>query len=413
MRVVSGRCGSILLLLLILIQIALPFPPVASADGGAPNLAYVSGSPPGISVIDVGQARVTKTIPVPGNPHTILLSLDGRYLYVTQPDRERVSVIATFTEQTICTAHIAGTPTLLALDQNENILYAAGNGATTVSALDPLTCALKHTFEVGSPVYGIALTSPGVGVSHITSNQLWVAGAQTLTIFDDYTGRSLSSVAIPGGPHYLSIPPGGDTVYVTTHQGTVDAVDIRTHTIHQLLSGGIFGPMDYDALSYEIYVPDAQHHLLDVLAPVDPSMTTLPREPEREIRLDAPPASVAITNDGQLGFVAFEGGKVAMLDLLDRQVAYTVSVGGTPQFIITGLYPTAIQPGRPGPSKGNPPLASRPPILLFPGLPVIVLVLVVILILQYRRAKHRGQVTTREQSRHIAMPGEQRSIDPR
>ena len=116
-------------------------------------------------------------------------------------------------------------------------------------------------------------------------------------------------------------------------------------------------------------------------------MTTLPQEPERVIRLDASPASVAITNDGQLGFVAFEGGKVAMLDLLDRQVAYTVSVGGTPQFIITGLYPTAIQPGQPGPSKGNPPLASQLPILLFPSLPVIALVLVVILVLQYRRAK--------------------------
>lgn len=95
MRVVSERCGSILLLLLM--QIALPLPPVAFADGGAPNLAYVSGSPSGISVIDVGQARVTRTLRVAGNPHTILLSLDGRYLYVTQPDREQVSVIAAFT----------------------------------------------------------------------------------------------------------------------------------------------------------------------------------------------------------------------------------------------------------------------------------------------------------------------------
>jgi hypothetical protein len=50
--------------------------------------------------------------------------------------------------------------------------------------------------------------------------------------------------------------------------------------------------------------------------------------------------------------------------------------------------------------------------LLFPGLLVIALVLVVILVLQYRRAKRRGQVTTQEQSRHMAMPGEQRSPEP-
>jgi hypothetical protein len=69
-----------------------------------------------------------------------------------------------------------------------------------------------------------------------------------------------------------------------------------------------------------------QRHLLDVLAPVNSSMTTLPEEPNRVIHLNFSPTSVAITNDGQLGFVAMRGGKVAMIDLLERQVIYTVSV---------------------------------------------------------------------------------------
>ncbi len=38
------------------------------ADGGAPNLAYVSGTSSGISVIDVGLAKVTRIFPNPGTP---------------------------------------------------------------------------------------------------------------------------------------------------------------------------------------------------------------------------------------------------------------------------------------------------------------------------------------------------------
>ncbi len=93
------------------------FPLRVHADGGAPNLAYVSGTPSGISVIDVLQGKVTKIISVAGDPHTILLSLDGRLLYVTQPGLGQVSVILAETGRPVCTARLPGEPAFLALDQ--------------------------------------------------------------------------------------------------------------------------------------------------------------------------------------------------------------------------------------------------------------------------------------------------------
>ncbi|MBV8821700.1 MAG: hypothetical protein JO123_02790, partial [Ktedonobacteraceae bacterium] len=53
--------------------------------------------------------------------------------------------------------------------------------------------------------------------------------------------------------------------------------------------------------------------------------------------------SVAITNDGRLGFVALENGEVVMLDLPARQIISTIKVGGHPRFVITGAYPALIQ----------------------------------------------------------------------
>ncbi len=111
--------------------------------------------------------------------------------------------------------------------------------------------------------------------------------------------------------------------------------------------------MDYDALTGEVYVPDERHHVLDVLTPITTSTATLPTEPNRLIPTDSAPTSVAITNDGLLGFVALQGGKVAMFDLIDRQLAFTVSVGGTPHFVITGLYPPTND-SAPTPTPGTP-----------------------------------------------------------
>lgn len=379
-----------LLILLVFTLLSFYCPPQAHADGGAPNLAYISGTPSGVSVIDVGQAKVTKTIPVAGDPHTILLSLDGRFLYVTQPALGQVAVIAAKTGQSICTTHLPGAPALLAIDTDTSTLYAAGNGAAQVSALDAATCAVRRTFKMESPVYGlaVALTAES-SLFGGTTNQLWVAGAHGLTVFDDQTGRVLGSVPLSGA-QYLSIPPG-EMVYVTTRQGSVDAVGLKTKEVHQILTGGIFGPMDYDAISSEVYVPDEQHNVLDVLSPIDPGTTTLPKEPERIIHTGVPPEAVAITNDGLLGFVALSGGKVAMLDLLERRFVYTLHVGGTPHFIITGLYPPS--------SEAIPPPAASPQqdsawrnlaIVVVYALAFVFLTLLFVLLWQLRKYRKKG-----------------------
>jgi len=122
MRRFLERYHWFLALQLVLILYCLPSFPRASADDGAPNLAYVAGTTSGVSVIDVGQAKVAKTITLAGDPHMILLSPDGRFLYATQPTLGRVAVIAAKTRQTVCTASLPGHPTVLALSLNAMVL---------------------------------------------------------------------------------------------------------------------------------------------------------------------------------------------------------------------------------------------------------------------------------------------------
>ena len=328
-------------ILLTLLSLAGLFSPLAHADGGAPQLAYVAGAAQGISIIDIAKRRVTGTMAVAGNPRTVLLSPDGHALYVTQPTLGRVSVITAKTGKTLCTVNLPGQPSLLALSLDATILYAAGQGDTSVRAIDPTNCTLQRSFATHEPIYGLAVTaSTAANATPSTPNQIWISGTTALTIFDA-NGLLLGSVPIAGGPQYISIP-GGFTAYVTTRQGTVVAVDLNSRrVIRTLLSGGQFGPMDYDANTGEVYVPDRQHNQLDVLAPITAGTTTLLREPARVFHLSSSPQAVAITSDGQLGFVALANGQALMLDVPGRSIVTSIAVGGTPHFIITGLYPPA------------------------------------------------------------------------
>src|SRR5579859_3598393 len=149
------RCCFLCMLLLLLGL----FSPSVHADGGAPQLAYVAGAGQGISIIDIAQRRVTGTIAVAGSPRTVLLSPDGQALYVTQPMLGRVAVIIAKTGKTLCTASLPGQPSLLALSLDATVLYAAGQGDTSVRALDPGSCAVQQTFETHEPVNGLAVTA--------------------------------------------------------------------------------------------------------------------------------------------------------------------------------------------------------------------------------------------------------------
>lgn len=353
----SGYRSCVVCLLFVLLG---AFPPSALADGGAPQLAYVAGAANGIGIIDIAKQRMTGSITVAGNPHAVLLSPDGSTLYVTQPALDQVAVIAAKQGKILCTASLPGQPSLLAFSLNTTALYVAGQGDTSVRALNPATCAVQRTFDTHEPIYGLAVTaSTAVDATPSTPNQLWITGPTGITIFEA-NGNLLGSVPIAAGPQYICWP-GGFTAYVTTRQGTIVAVDLSSRkVIRTLLRGGPFGAMDYDATTGEVYVPDEMSNQLDVLIPVTTSTSVMPLEPVRVFHLNGSPQSVAITSDGTLGFVALANGQAVMIDVPGRKIIASFAVGGTPHFIITGVYPPIASPASPSQSTGPLPSSSLP-----------------------------------------------------
>ncbi len=211
-----------------------------------------------------------------------------------------------------------------------------------MTAIDTATCAIQQTYQTNEDVGGLAVAATVTPDNEI-HNQLWITGTTTLTIITEQE-QQIERIPIPGGPRFLCLP-GGLTAYITTRQGSVVAVDMSSYQVFaQFLTGGNFGPMDYDATTGQIYIPDQQHNQIDILSPVHMGTLITPHEPERVLPLHSTPQSIAITSDGQLGFIALRSGQVSMLNVPEHQIIHTFAVGGTPQFIITGLYPPTTDP---------------------------------------------------------------------
>ena len=345
--------------------------PTAHADGGAPNLAYIAGGGNGVSVIDIAQQKVIQNITLGGDPAMLYLTLDGRYLYVAQPGLNKVSMLNTSTEAVVCSVTVPGQPSLMAFDPGVSMLYVAGNGASQITALAGNTCTIKKTIVTKGPVYGLGTAEVGQGPNGGTGNQLWFTTSTGLHVYTQ--PDKIQDIAVPGNPQYISIPPGA-TVYVTTRQGTLVGISLQTLQVTSpLLTGGDFGPMDFDAFTGEVYVPDRKQNVIDVLTPIYYG-SSIPREPSHVINVGVSPQSVAITADGNLGFFALTGGNVAMYDIPGKQLSNTFFVGGTPRFIITGLYPPIVRNSAQNNANGAPIPAAILTLLALGALLVLVII---------------------------------------
>ncbi|HEX7735072.1 MAG TPA: hypothetical protein VF458_09415 [Ktedonobacteraceae bacterium] len=380
-----GLSAALFIAALLIMLLFAPTVPLAHADGGAPNLAYVAGGGQGISVIDIGQQKVTGTLALDGTPTSLFLTLDGRYIYAAQPAQNKVSMIDTSSQKLVCSVSVPGQPSLLAFDAGVNLLYAAGNGTAGITAISSGTCIIKKTIPTNGPVYGLATAEVGSGPNGGTGNQLWFTTHNTLHVYTIDPDKT-RDIPIPGNPEYISIPPGV-TVYTTTRQGTIVAVSLQDlQPTAPLLQGGEFGPMDFDAFTGEIYVPDKKHQQIAVLTPIYFGGSTAPREPNHVIKVEAVPQSVAITGDGNLGFFALAGGKVAMFDIPGKTISTTFSVGGDPRFIITGLYPPAIRNSQQNTVSGSA-IPSNLLLWLAGGALLLLLVIALLLILSRRQRR--------------------------
>ena len=180
--------------------------------GAAAPKAYVGlFKDSAVAVLDTDTDRVVGTIPVPPGPHGLVVTPDGRKVYVSS------------------------------------------DGASTVSVIDTATDRVIGSIEVGATPHGVAISRDGgkVVVSGFGVNQALVIDTAT----DLVVGR----IAVPQ-PHNAAVSPDGRVAWVGSQaQGAAAlvAVDLDKQSVIATgeMRGGVFVASEVLAKHDENYVP--------------------------------------------------------------------------------------------------------------------------------------------------------------
>ncbi|HEY7346887.1 MAG TPA: hypothetical protein VH599_01115 [Ktedonobacterales bacterium] len=352
-RLTPFLLGLVLAPLLALTILAAGGAPEARADGGAPNLAYVSGTKDGVTIIDIASQQITGTVHLDGDPRGMVLSTDSRFLYVALAGKNDVAVIDARSKQVVNTYPTGPGPSSLALDLvDPSHLWVANSGGDTVTVLNPDSGKRLATIPVGQQPASITIAGPTSGITETdASSEVLVANqeAASLTVIGSESFKTLATTPLPGGenPIWVTVPAVGGTAYVATKQGHVFGFTLASHQFFgPIFTGQALHGMDYDAITGEIYVPDSQANVIDVLHPVGSGQdvpTHWSNKPAQTLSVSGGPAYVAITSDGSLGLVGQQdSGDVTFLEVTTQKTLGTVHVGGAPQFVLAGPFPPLV-----------------------------------------------------------------------
>lgn len=331
--------------------------PFARADGGAPNLVYVAGAGAGgqdVAIVDIAARKVTASVPTGSPPAGIVLSVDGRFAYLTQPALNRVAVLDTRAKQVVATIPVGARPGALAIVPTATTteLLVALRGGNAVAVVDANARRVLRTIPVCDQPVGLAVAGANSGIADPTDPEVYVAcaGSRSVVVFETAQNQIVATVPLSVIPASVVVPATGGAAYVTSLAGTIEAVSLADHhyigVVYQR-TGARFGTMDYDAITSQVYVPDAAAGVVDVLAPVavgsGADTATIPHEPARVLSASGEPSAVAITFDGAYGFIARRAaGSIVMLDPASHRELATIAVGGAPSAMVTGPYPPAL-----------------------------------------------------------------------
>jgi YVTN family beta-propeller protein len=328
-----------------LVLLAISIPLAWRTEAAAAPKAYVGlFKDNAIAVLDTGTNRVQETIPVPHGPHGIVITPDGRKVYVSSDGASTVSVIETQTDTIVKSIEVGPNPHGLAISADGRQVLVGAFGTNQVLLIDTSTDQIVRRLPVPMP-HNSAL-SPDGHMAYVGSQQ---QGATAVVILDLVRGTQVGTVPLDKTPRGLTLSPDAQQLYVTV-AGT-DAVQVV-----DLARQRVVGQIPVGASPHIVMMlPNGSAGLVVSQGPgtlefFDPTRHTI----SRTVRVGTNPHWLAVSSDGRAAFVSNEGSQdVSVVDVTSGTVTATVQVGNAPRKLV-------VQPGPVGQGTTPAPTAQAP-----------------------------------------------------
>jgi YVTN family beta-propeller protein len=307
-----------------------------------------------VAVIDTGANRVLSLIPVPPGPHGLVITPDGRKVYVSSDGASTVSVIDTASDRVVGSIEVGSTPHGLAVAPDGRRVLVSGFGTNRAVIIDTATDRVVGQIPVPQPHNGAI--SPDGRTAYVASQQ---QGATGLVVLDVTTMAQVSRVPLDRTPRALDYSPDGKRVYFTV--ASVDAVQVLDTATGQIVEQIPVGASPH----HPLFTPDGRLGLVVSQGPgaleiLNPENNTL----SGTVSVGKAPHWIATSADGGTAYVTNEGGdSMAVVDLASRKVTATIAVGHAPRKLAVQSHaslPASAEATSPSASITTPATAAQP-----------------------------------------------------
>ena len=180
-------------------------PPATASPASTAGKAYVGVfKDDAVAVFDTTTNRVLRTIPVPKGPHGLVMTPDGRKVYVSSDGASTVSIIDTITDLVVSSIDVGPNPHGLTISPAGRKLLVMAFGANQAMVIDTTSDRILSQIPVPLAHNG-AISSDG-RTAYVGSQQ---QGATALAVLDLTDMKEIANVAMDKTPRGLDLSPDG------------------------------------------------------------------------------------------------------------------------------------------------------------------------------------------------------------
>lgn len=209
--------------------VALSGSPVAGPGVDEDALPPADKSADGIGVVDIPSLRLLRVIRGVSDPEQMVISHDGRSLYIASEDTGTAVIIDVESGNVLASLPVGGEPEGVGITPDGRFVYMTSEEDHQVSVIDTATNKVVGRFEVGERPRSVSFTAD--------SARAYVTGEfdGTVTVADAKAHSVIHTIKLEGEnvrPMEVDLSPDGSRVYVTTGRGkTVVAIDAANYGV--------------------------------------------------------------------------------------------------------------------------------------------------------------------------------------
>ncbi len=217
--------------------LALAVSPLAAGPTALATTVFVSNEKGNsISVIDGDKLEVAATVPVGNRPRGIILSPDGKFLYVCASDDDTIEILDTGTLKVVGTLPSGPDPELMDLSPDGSLMYVANEDDNMVTVVDIPSRQVLSEIPVG-------VEPEGIGVSH---DGKWAVNTSETTnmahFIDTDTHEITDNVLVDQRPRFAEWTKDDAEIWVSSEiGGTVSVIDNASRSIKRKVTFAIPG----------------------------------------------------------------------------------------------------------------------------------------------------------------------------